>query len=228
MIDSEWDDERAGERLLPPRAATACLSEEEVEEFLFHRLSGYTRELVEEHLLYCQSCLNRVEHEEGLVNVLRDACGGIEAEDLERSFTKRDRPLWRVPRWSGIGVPVLAIALVGVAIVLAPGMRWQTGPAAQVALQVERGSALGGGSQVPADRSLLLTAQIEGLPALDRYILSLVDANGRQVEEHLVAAPRSTAVSAEFKPHVKGQYWVRLYTPDASRELLREYSILLR
>lgn len=231
MIETEWDDERSREGLLQPRAATVCLSDEEVEDFLFDRLSGYTREAIEGHLLYCQTCLSRVEQEQDFVDVMRDACGGLEAADLEQSVgVNRQRTqgffdgLRRMAGYS----PAWGLALAGALLLMVPWGNVRPGAPVDVALRVERGEAAGGGQVAPANRPLMLRADLAGLPVMDKYVVSLVDATGRQREEQLVGASQTVSVAVPFKPCPAGQYWVRVYTADQGRELLREYSIVLR
>jgi hypothetical protein len=230
MIEAEWDDEqRSRESLLQPRAATACLSQEELEQFLFDRLSGYTREVVEEHLLYCHACLGKVEHEQGFIQVMRDACRGLEAEDLTHAVQPRTPRSWRDwLGWPALRAPALAFALAGLALLVVPFSRMQPGAPVDVALRVERGAPAGGGMEAPARHPLTLRADLAGLPAYENYILAVVDASGRQREEHLVSSAHTVQAVASFRPLDAGQYWVRLYSPGAARELLREYSILIR
>ena len=50
MNGLSWEDDGAQEGLLTRRSAQNCLTDHELEEYLFNRLSGVTREVIEEHL----------------------------------------------------------------------------------------------------------------------------------------------------------------------------------
>jgi anti-sigma factor RsiW len=86
MTGSHREDEGLQERLLIRRSARKCLTEKEIEDFLFDRLSGVTREAVEEHLLVCEACQDRISMEEEFVGTFRRAARVIECEELERAF----------------------------------------------------------------------------------------------------------------------------------------------
>ena len=104
MFELSPDDERKPEDLLTRRSSEACLSEIELEDFLHNKLSGTTRECVEEHLLFCRACLDRVEEEEQFASSFRAAARRMEEESLKAAFDGprpgawvRDRPIrtWR-------------------------------------------------------------------------------------------------------------------------------------
>jgi len=224
MMNTDWEDEHSSGGLLSPRAVDTCLSDEELEAFLFNRLSGYTREVIEQHLLWCQRCLHRVEVEEDFVHVMQEACRRLEAEDLQRAVTPG--PV-RKRVWKNLRVPVVVAAFACILVAVSPWKWMASAPVAEITLRVERGSPAGGGVTAPAHRPLNLHFDLAGLPAFESYELVLVDASGRQEEQQLVT-PLGMSASAHFKARGAGQHWVRLYTPGSARELLREYSLLVK
>jgi len=224
MMESDWEDEHSSGGLLSPRAVETCLSDEEVEAFLFNRLSGYTREIIEQHLLYCERCLNRVEAEEGFLRVMQEACRRLETEDLQRAVQVRPR---RRAAWKHLRVPIVVAALACLVVAFSPWKWMASAPVAQITLRVERGAPAGGSVTAPAHRPLSLHFDLAGVPAFESYELVLVDAAGRQVEQKLVT-PSGTSSSTQFKARPPGQHWVRLYTAGSQRELLREYSLQIQ
>lgn len=87
MTSLGWEDDGAQEGLMLRRSVSKCLTEAEMEDYLANRLSGVTREVIEEHLLVCSKCLDTVEQEEEFAALFRSAAMQIEAEELEKSFS---------------------------------------------------------------------------------------------------------------------------------------------
>lgn len=87
MTSLGWEDDGAQEGLMLRRSVGKCLTEAEMEDYLANRLSGVTREVIEEHLLVCAKCLDSVEQEEEFAGVFRSAAMQVEAEEMEKSFS---------------------------------------------------------------------------------------------------------------------------------------------
>ncbi|MGJ5817337.1 zf-HC2 domain-containing protein [Paludibaculum fermentans] len=87
MTSLGWEDDGAQEGLMLRRSVGKCLTEAEMEDYLANRLSGVTREVIEEHLLVCAKCLDSVEQEEEFAGVFRSAAMQIEAEEMEKSLS---------------------------------------------------------------------------------------------------------------------------------------------
>ncbi len=87
MTSLGWEDDGAQEGLMLRRSVGKCLTEAEMEDYLANRLSGVTREVIEEHLLVCSKCLDCVEQEEEFAGVFRSAAMQLEAEEMEKSFS---------------------------------------------------------------------------------------------------------------------------------------------
>ncbi|MBN9662663.1 MAG: zf-HC2 domain-containing protein [Acidobacteria bacterium] len=86
MTSLGWEDDGAQEGLMLRRSVGKCLTEAEMEDYLANRLSGVTREVIEEHLLVCSKCLDSVEQEEEFAALFRSAAMQMEAEEMEKSF----------------------------------------------------------------------------------------------------------------------------------------------
>lgn len=224
MTGPYWDEDGEQEGLLTRRSPEHCLTGQEIEDFLFNRLSGVTREAVEEHLLVCEECLKRVEEEESYVEAVRAAAGRLEAETLgvkepgEGSGGHRRTSL---PRWA-MAAGVAAVLVGGTLAVRVVQPR----SLIEVPLQVER-SAGSLSRLAPPGRSLMLRPDLRGLPPLPVFRWTIADRQGMIVREGLV---EPEAESAEIRLEgglPEGYYWVRILDPETGI-LLREYSLHLR
>lgn len=213
------------------RSNVSCLTDQEIEEFLFNRLSGVTREVIEEHLLACQKCLERVEAEEEYVNQMKTAAGEIERETLERAYAwEPERASWvdRLRGWFATGRRrtwslALAAMLVAGAFSISQFNLGDQG-VQTVLLDVRRGE--GGLAEARANVPLSLTMRTGDL-ADGLYRMEVISADGI-----LVASAESAASNGALKWNLEtriraGDYWVRL-RPAGGGELLREYGLRLR
>lgn len=229
MFELPSEDDHKSEDLLTRRANTTCLSEAEVEQYLLDRLSGTTRESIEEHLLFCQSCLDRVIEEESFATSFRIAARRMEEANLRAAFSGpppgRLARLWNwVRRPAGTTISlVFAGAVAALALVALPAL--YQAPAVDVSLVAERGLASGFSAPAPAGRRLRLNLDTTGLPETPLRLELAGPAN------YIIA--RSTAPPAAGlrwdlgRSLDKGTYWVRLYrsSPD---KLLREFALIVK
>lgn len=227
MTGINWDDEGNQGGLLNSRSSRKCLSEEEAEDFLFDRLSGVTREVVEEHLLVCQSCLQKVEEEEDYVRTMRTAARTLESEQLEKAFQAPEpsgRRTFRLPGWQGWGMALAAAAAVTVAVFL----QFRPAPIlteAEIALRLER-SAGGLTAEAVAGQPLRLTPDLTGLPAASELEWTVVDAVGASAAQASFGPVSGTPQIKLPRGLKAGTYWVRIEKPGAG--LLREFALRIR
>jgi len=230
MFDLPFEDDRQPEELLTRRANTACLSESELDDFLHDRLSGTTRESVEEHILICQSCLDRVEEEEAFAASFRTAARRIEAEDLKAAYAG-PRPGWPARLWARIRRPsraestlVLAFAAVMVTLVVVPALR--TGPVMDVTLVAERGLASRLSAPAESGRPLRLNLDATGLPqATLRVELA---GPGNEIVLNSTAPATEGVLRWDLGRSLSaGSYWVRLYQQNPNT-LLREFALTVK
>jgi hypothetical protein len=165
---------------------------------------------IEEHLLVCAGCRDKLGELDSYVNAMKGA-----SRKVRRQERLAARPVFR-PAWA------LTAVLAAAAVIFAVRLPSRATPPYAVALAAVRG-ADGIGVRVPAGRPLLLTLDLTGLAAPAGCGLDIVDAQGRSVW-HAQVTPRNgkltVASSHRFAP---GRYYVRLYSP--SGELLREYGL---
>lgn len=228
MTDLYWDDEDDGqEGLLTRRSSDHCLSEQEIEDFLFNRLSGVTREAVEEHLLFCQNCLAKVEEEERFREAARSATEKLETEALlgEPSQGGKDGKSGRgrrLPPWLRMAAAVALLAAGGTfsyRLLYPPEVL-------EVELRVERSGVEK--SRVPAaGQRLVLMPDLRGLPPLPQFHWSIVDSLGAPVAEGTLDVRGGTGRIEVGRGLPAGMYWVRLLDPH-SGAMMREFGLMVQ
>jgi hypothetical protein len=176
MTGLNWDDDNNQGGLLNSRSARRCLSDQEVEDFLFDRLSGTTREAVEEHLLACADCLKKVEAEEEYVRTVRAAARTLESEELERAYRGPEEPAVKKPartwpHW-GIALGVTGVVLTAIIVEYRP-VKGLT--EAQIALRVER-NTVEESPEAAAGQPLRLTPDLTALGEPTSLEWAVVDA----------------------------------------------------
>ena len=219
--DLNWDNDGSQDWLMSARSAQQCLSARDIEDFLFDRLSGVTREVIEEHLLVCAHCLKLVEEEDDYVGTMRAAARSLETEQLERAYRAPAPKPW----WAAFSRPALGVAMAAVAVLVAAGVYYsrpgRTVMETEIALSLDR-SVPGRIPAAAAGQPLGLAVELGSLPA-GPNAWSVVSSSGEMVESGAIAPDGG-------KTHIKlprglqaGAYWVRIRTADGS--LLREYAL---
>jgi len=168
---------------------------------------------IEEHLLFCEACQDRLAITESLLPSLRIALREIEQEPAAEPFWSR----WFAPKWAPA---IAACAAILLAVFLWPSNRpveWQT-----VRLESMRGE--GKPAEAMEGFALELQLNTEGLEA-GPAVVQIVDAQGAQIDNANVVIDRSPLTTRTALPLKPGQYWVRL---ESNGSLLREYSLPVR
>lgn len=192
---------------------SCCLTAEEVENFVFHRLSEDRLKAVEEHLLVCSSCLDRVEEEEEYVAAAKDAA--------------RQTPAGSAPHsaFSGRGVWAAALAALLIVAVWIPLRHWRPQPEEQAVMLSALRGAPAQSKVASVDRLLALHLDTAGLTKLPAYRAELVAADGAAILQATLSANGSlTWRLGRALP--SGNYWVRLNDPSGAP--LREYPLAVR
>jgi len=173
-------------------------------------------EELEEHLLVCQECRQRLALEDDFLQGMRDAGKVLEREQGGPRY-------WRSIRRSPWG-PILAavVVLVFATIMWAPWRRAPVRPAV-VFLEAMRGTQ---NAPAAAGQPLILALDITGVPQLPEYGVKIVDEGGSLVFESKAAAQDNQARATLMRGLPAGRYFVRLHAPTG--ELLREYALTVR
>jgi hypothetical protein len=189
------------------------LGEELLERYSIGSLAEPDLVRLEEHVLICETCQERLAETDSWVRAMRRAASGLPVP------AKPVWAHWRLPRL----VPVLAALTLMLAVGVALRFNHGGGVApVAVLLEATRGAAV----QVPTLKPLLLHPGLEGLPPLTRYHLEVVDQAGKEVWRTDVAPAQAAGFSVTVPGISPGTYFVRLY--DSSRVLLREYAVEAR
>ena len=185
---------------------------EELEQYSIGTSTPEQTAALEEHLLTCEECRNRLQHSDEYVRAVRSAAGHVRR--AARSGQHKPRfPLW---------FPALAAAVFGL-LLFAAVRFWPAPalPAVTVDLVAMRGAGTAGAA--PAHRDLLLHPNLTGLLTSQSYRIQVVDQTGREVRGGLMDAARGSVRFAGLSPST---YFVRVSLPGG--ELLREYGLEVR
>lgn len=227
MTGLYWDEDDYQEGLLTRRSPEQCLSEQEIEDFLFQRLSGVSREAAEEHLLFCEACQRRVEEEEKLIEAMRGAAERMELDSIIEPETAEEAPAaarraFSPPKWAMAAT--LAAVIVGGALTV---KMLQPPGTAEVVLRAERSAGPVPGDSPVTGQPLLLTADLRGLPPLPSFRWIVVDPAGAMVASGAVEREQDAARIHLEHGLPAGRYWVRIQDPE-SGILLREFGLEIR
>jgi len=177
------------------------LEEEEIERYSLQDSPESELARVEEHLLICPSCQQRVESSDAHVQSMQQAAARM--RQLPR----------RAPRW--LGLPRFSFALAaGVLLVAAILVPRKAASPVSVSLTATRGVAIE--ARAPEGAPLKLQLDVTGLVPAPSYRVVMVDWAGNPVWTG--AFP-----GAAVKSLPAGIYFVRLYAPAG--DLLREYGL---
>lgn len=209
------------------------LTEDAIESYSLGRLPDPDSEILEEHVLLCASCQDRLQQMDEFIAAFKVASAKMRREPLgsesELPAVERLRrkllTLWHAftPAYA-LGTAIVAAALV---VAILPRSAPPPVEPALIELNAMRGMvpvvapAPGG---VPLELSLDLT----GLPPSAKLRVELAGSNGLSLWTATVARPAvdKLSVRPDFQP-ASGLYWVRLYDTSGDQPLLREFGLRL-
>ncbi len=200
-------------------------SEEDLERYSIGKLAEEQLASLEEHLLVCETCQERLSEVDAYVKAAQRAARKLKNAPptfWQHQWAKLSLALW-------IPAPVWVAALAVAATVLVWTIpRWvfpgAVAPAA-VMLRSIRGPAGLSTNGAPAGKPLRLHWDETGLPAFSSYRVEIVNSSGRPVFETTVEAGKTGSSLLVGNPLRRGRYWVRLYAPPPRAELLREFGL---
>jgi hypothetical protein len=201
-------------------------TDEVLEQYSLGRLPEGEATHLEEHLLICTGCRQRLEDIDEFVLTIRQALTEYEEASRARP-SPRFSPLAWLPR---LPKPAWAGALAAV-VVLAVLLPWRQQPGAPYPLQLHsfRGPAPAFAAIAPAGRPLLLTVDLTGLKASPACVFEIADSSGASVWESVAGSGDDAVTLTVDRTLRPGQYWLRVYesapASGARGELLREFSL---
>jgi anti-sigma factor RsiW len=194
--------------------STPHIPEQLLEPYAMGALSGESSALVEEHLLYCESCQARLVELDEFLAVFRAAA--VQAGP-------RPLPAWRsifAPRrvwWAGAAATAAALV-----IALGVGRPPTVIPAASVIMESMRGPEAS--MRIAAGKPYRLVFDVSVPAASPESQIEIVNALGKGVL-HANAEVKDGRLAALIPRLPRGSYWVRVYRGPGDTELLAEYGL---
>ena len=181
-------------------------SEDQLEEYAFGRLHDPQAAPLEEHLLICVSCQDRLHEVDEYIRLMKTAA----ALEPRRATTG-----WRF--W--IGAAALCASAILVLIMMVP--RIPAGKPVPVSLVAFRGGVEM--AHAKAGRRLDLTIDLSDVSPSPAYRVQVVDAVGKEEWGGSAAASGGKLVVHVSRSLDRGVHWVRLSSERG--ELLREFGL---
>jgi len=173
---------------------------------------------VEEHLLLCEHCRQRLEETDSYHAAMRGAATELRSRE-------RQRPAAQPAGWTWLRlVPVLAgLAALVVVIGWWSSSSDLAGPPFAISLEATRGAV--DAALAPADTWLLVRLDLAGLPDSVAYRLEMVNVIGNVAWQGSATA-HNAKVETKIPPAKPGTYFIRVYS--SSGEVLREFGLKTR
>ena len=204
--------------------------EEWLERYAMRQLTEVEFESLEDHLMFCHWCQDKLESVDSILFVAREASRRVRQEDL---MSQARSPFWsHFPRFlltnpfggdrprSWFAIPITAAAMACLALFLMVSQS-QNADFQQVRLESFRGTLANSAS---SKHPLELILNLDGLPPTPAYRVEFVSAEG-STNISSVAEPQGNVLKVRIESKLRpGQYWVRLYIPGAT-EPLQEFPL---
>jgi hypothetical protein len=195
-------------------------AEELLERYLLRQTNQAEAEVLESHVLACESCVTRLENLETDIAAMKSAL--TELQQQERAAeTAKARGWWRnwftMPALSWAG----AVAAIVVGIAVIPSMVSHNRPV-DVSLSAYRGIET---VVVPENRPLHLNLNANDIPD-GRVRVSVTDSTGAEIWSGLTQIHNGSISVTVPRIGQAGAHYVRLYpAAPGSSDLLREFSL---
>jgi hypothetical protein len=187
------------------------ISEDQIDLYAMGTLPGDMTPEVEEHLLACESCRERLERADEFALLFREAAVRPDSRRTSRWWEN-----WRRRAMAGVAATATAAAVF---IMVA---RRETPLVAPVAVSMYAMRGPETAPQIAAGRPALLVFDLQATPA-EEYEARLVDLSGTEVMKAR-AEIKDGRVSVTVERLSKGSYWVRLYRAGAN-DAVAEYGL---
>jgi hypothetical protein len=203
------------------------LDAEILEQYAMGRLSDDQAAECEEHLLFCHSCQDRLEEFDRFLLAMRQ----VVAQQAQPAPGVLERLRQWASTWvfakPSYGLGAVAAAVLAI-VLLVPGQRDSVAGSYAITLDSTRGESVAGVVSAPASHRLHLTLDLRGVPAQDRYLVTIVDTGGTTVHRCVAEAVEDHLVVTTEKGLRAGEYWVRISAATPSEPLLREFGLQIK
>jgi hypothetical protein len=197
-------------------------AEEVLERFLLHRSDEQETDVVETHILACESCVTRLEALEIEIAATKLALQELHKERVEKAAAKQQvtsRTWFTLPRLSMAG----GVAALAIGIGLLPQFMHTGASPAEINLVAYRSLE---SPVVPKDRPLEVHLNANGLSE-NRVKVELVTNDGKEIWQHVASVDQSRIDLEVPKITETGTYLFRVSDP-ANQSELREFSFEIK
>lgn len=196
-------------------------TDEMFERLVLHRSEQTELEILESHLLACDSCLSRVKDLRNQIIATKLALQTIKRKQAARAAAKIRLARLNQLTPTVLSLPVIAGVLIGVLFLIPPGIR-KNASIAKVSLSVYRESEQ---AVLPQGRPVHVTLDAAGLPNAP-VVVEIVDPLGSKLWRGDAAVFREKAEILVPQITQSGVYLLRLYSApvrDKKSEILMEF-----
>ncbi len=209
-----------------PSPEEAHPSDQTLEQYALDRLPEEQTAELEEHLLVCPACQDRLAETDAFIQATRQAA---------HNFMMLPPSRWaligaRLARWASHPAPVwaAAAALLLALVVLLPRLLLPplqpAAPALTILLSATRGAEALALNSAPAGRPLRVIWDAAGLSEAACCRIEVVDARGGLLLGEELRGPAASA-GLRLPGLSRGTYWIRLYALPPGQGLLREFGL---
>jgi len=197
-------------------ADSGHIADEVIERYSMGKVPDVEAASLEEHILVCEQCQDRLEEVDRFIVALREARLHRLPEPTSRWQAWKDRLSvgWKLALAPGFAAAALLVMLVS--------------PGPYDRQTVDLSTVRGGDAALVtalAGRPLRVNLDLSGIEPLGRYRVEIVDAGGRRQWSSTTSGQgEKLLVETDLSPH-RGQYWVRVYQPEPGETLLREFAL---
>lgn len=205
------------------RKPIAHVQEEKLEDYAVNALFGPELASVEEHLLVCNTCQDKLEEVERYTKAMQAAAVRIR---LEKSAMPLFPSAWnRFRGWVPAPLPVFSGAFAMIAMLVVFGVNRADKPDSpvDVELQAVRGDAR---NTAKAGHPLRLRLDARGVPQMPVWNIDILNAEGATLWTGTGTGSEPWIRASVAKSFTPGNYFVRLLKND--HDVIREYQLFLR
>jgi len=200
---------------------------EDLELYAMGRISEERSAVLEEHLLLCAQCQDRLEEMDRFLKAFRQAAAQEPLPALSLAGRVREFfASWVIARPSyALGAVATAVLAV---VLLVPRQAETVLGTYSVTLDSTRGESLAGIVTAPANHRLQLSLDLRGVPVRDRYTVTIASATG-DILFTSSAEPAGGRLGVNTQSGLKpGDYWIRIAEPGTPPALLREFGLQVK
>lgn len=198
---------------------TAHVSEDALELYALEQVNESELPALEEHLLVCAACQDRLETTDQYVRGMKAAMKELKSQPVQPTI------LERMVQWlPAVPKPVIGF---GLAAAMAAFFVVQMPKATVESVDLSATRSVASGAHVSSKSIPELRLAAEGLSPASTYLVEVVDNSGKELWE-ANATPKDNKIVASLHSRLSaGQYWVRIYSDSDRKDLVREFSLFV-